>query len=144
MKRVFAALALLVSMLALGGCYVASGYSYVRGAGSQGPAYYGQAVPVYPDAYYGAPYYGGYPYGAYAYGAYGCCYTPRVGVGAVWYRSARRSYHNDGRRGSYPWRGNEVRRGSYQGRGDDGRTRPRGPVRRDDGRRTRRGDRSQP
>jgi len=95
MLRLLAGLGLVATTLLLSGCYLGPGYSYVRQAGYQGDAYYGQSR-VYDDGYYVGsgytPYYGA-GYGT-RYG-YGCCYAPgvSVGVGAVWYDRPRyRSY----------------------------------------------------
>src|SRR5574337_268568 len=76
MKRQLACVVLAVAAAALSGCYYDPGYSYVRGSGYGGDAYYGSgstyyAAPGYYDGYYPA-YYGGY---------YGCCYAPGVSIG---------------------------------------------------------------
>ncbi len=41
MKRLLASLALIAAVSALSGCYYDPGYSYVRGSGYCGDAYYG-------------------------------------------------------------------------------------------------------
>jgi hypothetical protein len=95
MKRVLAGLALVVGTAALSGCYYDPGYSYVRGNGYQGDAYYGEGPSViYAPDYSG--YYGGY-YGGYGPGwGYGCCYSSGVSVGisGTWYSD---SHHYRGR-----------------------------------------------
>jgi len=84
----------------LGGCYVAPGYSYVRGPDGGG-AYYGRATRVYDDGYY-APY--GYGYYGYPYGYPG---GVTVGVGATWYGGThdRRGDYDGDRR----WHGDDHR-----------------------------------
>lgn len=124
MKRLLASLVLIVAAAALSGCYYDPGYSYVRGSGYSGDAYYGDGG----NAYYVAPgYYDGY-YGGY----YGCCYAPgvSVGVSSVWYGGSR--YRHDGYRDHRDYRGHA---GQWRGRGD-GRSDYRG------GNRQRRGSRS--
>ena len=96
MKRLLASLILTTAMVALSGCYIDPGYSYVRQNGYQGDAYYGRGVRVYDDGYYyAAPVYGGYYGGGYG---YGCCYAPGVtlGISGVWYGD---SYYRGGRNG---------------------------------------------
>jgi hypothetical protein len=86
-KRLLSALILIVLMSLLSGCYVAPGYSYVRGGGYGGDAYYGSGPAVVYNGYYPYGYgygYGGYPYGYYG-GYYGCCYGPGVIIGGGWY-----------------------------------------------------------
>lgn len=114
MKRLFASLALAAAAVALSGCYLDPGYSYVRQNGYQGDAYYGHGVRTYDDGYYG--YYGAPAYRGYGYG-YGCCYAPGVslGIGGVWYGD---SYYRGGR--NYRGRGHDYRGGRWQGRRDDG------------------------
>lgn len=115
MKRLLAGLALGVGMLALSGCYVDPGYSYVRQTPYQGDAYYGQGVRTYDPGYYSG-YYPGYP----VYG-YGCCYGPGVSIGisSSWYRGPRydnRGYrrgYDNGHRGS--WRDHDHRRDDHRG-----------------------------
>jgi hypothetical protein len=71
MKRRLAWVGVLVAAAALSGCYYDPGYTYVRGGGAAGDAYYGTGTTYYAspyDSYYGPAYYGGY-YGGY----YGCC-----------------------------------------------------------------------
>ena len=107
MKRLLASLVLIVAAATLSGCYYDPGYSYVRGSGYSGDAYYGDGG----NAYYVAPgYYDGY-YGGY----YGCCYAPgvSVGVSSVWYGGSR--YRHDGYRGYRDYRGHA---GQWRGRGD--------------------------
>jgi hypothetical protein len=97
MKRLFAGLAVVAVAATLSGCYYDPGYSYVRGSGYAGDAYYGRAAPVYQGGYYAAP---GYYDGYYGYG-YGCCYASGVSVG--YYGGSRYNYY---------------RGGGYRGRGD--------------------------
>jgi hypothetical protein len=107
MKRLLASLVLIVAAATLSGCYYDPGYSYVRGSGYSGDAYYGDGG----NAYYVAPgYYDGY-YGGY----YGCCYAPgvSVGVSSVWYGGSR--YRHDGYRGYRDYRGHA---GQWRGHGD--------------------------
>ena len=132
MKRLLASLILTTAMVALSGCYIDPGYSYVRQNGYQGDAYYGRGVRVYDDGYYyAAPVYGGYYGGGYG---YGCCYAPGVtlGISGVWYGD---SYYRGGRNG-YRGHGNDYRGGQWRGRHDGGRSQD---NRRDDRRRS--GDR---
>ena len=110
MKRLLASLVLIVAAAALSGCYYDPGYSYVRGSGYSGDAYYGDGG----NAYYVAPgYYDGY-YGGY----YGCCYAPgvSVGVSSVWYGGSR--YRHDGYRDyrghAGQWRDHGDGRGDYR------------------------------
>lgn len=94
MKRLLSVFLLLLAVAAVSGCYYDPGYSYVRGSGQGGDAYYGEGggtryvVPAYDG--YGAYYGGGY---------YGCCYTPgvSVGIGSSWY--GRSAYWRDDYRG---------------------------------------------
>ena len=98
MKRLIATSVLLFFIALLGGCYYDPGYSYVRGGGTHGDAYYGRGSVRYDDGYY-APYYDGYAPGYYgSYAGYPCCYGSGVvvGVGTSW-RSAPR-YRDDYRR----------------------------------------------
>ena len=114
MKRLLASLALIAAASALSGCYYDPGYSYVRGSGSSGDAYYGQggnayyAAPSYHDGYYGSGYSGGGYYG----------YSPGVSVGisSGWYGGSR--YRDDDYRGQRDY---ERHAGQWQGRrnGDD-------------------------
>jgi hypothetical protein len=109
MKRALLGALLAAGVLGLSGCYYDPGYSYVRSNGYSGPAYYGTATStvVYGNGYPG--YYGS------GYG-YGCCYSPGVVVGGVWYR--------DG------YRGRNWNRGPYQGwRGGDWHGSPRSGYR---------------
>lgn len=117
MLRLLAGLTLVATTLLLSGCYLGPNYSYVRQAGYQGDAYYGQSQ-VYDGGYYlgsgYAPYYGtGY--------GYGCCYTPgvSVGVGAVWYDGPRyRGYASPRYRSDAPPRyGRQVDRRPRDGSG---------------------------
>lgn len=119
MKRLLASLALTAAVVAVSGCYYDPGYSYVRGSGYVGDAYYGDGgstyvvTPGYYDGYYDN-YYGGY----YGNGYYGCCYAPgvSVGVGSVWYGGSR--YRHDGYRDDHrDYRGHA---GQWQGRRDGG------------------------
>lgn len=116
MKRLLASLALIAATAALSGCYYDPGYSYVRGSGYVGDAYYGDGGSAYVVApgYYDNGYYGGY----YGNGYYGCCYAPgvSVGVSSVWYGGSR--YRHDGYRdGDRDYRGHA---GQWQGRRDGG------------------------
>lgn len=117
MKRILSTLVLIVAAAALSGCYYDPGYSYVRGSGHGGDAYYGDggsATYVAP-AYYGG-YGGGYYDPYYGGGYYGCCYTPGVSVGisSVWYSNPRRG--RDDYRGRRDYR---EHAGHWQGRGPD-------------------------
>lgn len=108
MKRLLASLVLIVAVVTLSGCYYDPGYSYVRGSGYAGDAYYGDGGNVY----YARPsYYGGY---------YGCCYAPgvSVGVSSVWYGGSR--YRHDGYRGYRGHRDYRGHAGQWQGRRDGG------------------------
>lgn len=123
MKRLLASLVLIVAAATLSGCYYDPGYSYVRGSGYSGDAYYGDGG----NAYYAAPgYYPGY-YDGYYGGYYGCCYAPgvSVGVSSVWYGGSR--YRHDGYRGyrdyhghAGQWRGHGDGRGDYRRHGQRG------------------------
>lgn len=124
MKRLLASLALIAAASALSGCYYDPGYSYVRGSGSSGDAYYGDggnayyAAPSYYDGYYGSGYYGG---------GYGCCYSPGVSVGisSGWYGGGSRYRHDDDRghrdyrRYSGQWQGHRDGDGRSHGGGGD-------------------------
>jgi hypothetical protein len=103
LKRLLAGVAVLGATSLLSGCYVSPDYSYVRGNGYAGAAYYGQGPTV---VYRG---YDAYPYPYY----YGCCWAPGVTVGGVWYGGHRyyrgHDWHRDGR-----WHG---RSGSWHGHG---------------------------
>src|SRR6185312_6009920 len=102
MKRLLACVGLMVAAAALSGCYYDPGYTYVRGGGSAGDAYYG--------------------------GYYGCCYAPGVSVGisSHWYGGSRypryhgrdygRDYrHRDNDRGHYRDDGHSGHRDSQRG-----------------------------
>jgi hypothetical protein len=94
MKRLIAGLSILCATVLLSGCYVSPDYSYVRGNGYTGGAYYGSGPSViYDNSYYASPYYGGY----------GCCWAPGVTVGGVWYS------------GRYYRGGHRYYRGGYRG-----------------------------
>lgn len=107
MKRRLACVGLMVAAAALSGCYYDPGYTYVRGSGAAGDAYYGSGTTYYAapyDGYYG--YYGPAYYGGY----YGCCDAPGVSIGVSthWYGGSRyprhhgRDYRHHGRnRGHY-------------------------------------------
>ena len=82
MKHLLAGIALVAVTSVLSGCYVAPDYSYVRGNGYGGDAYYGSGPAVVYNGYY-APGLYGYGYGGYGYGLYGCCYAP--GIYGYWY-----------------------------------------------------------
>lgn len=100
MKRLIVGLSVLCATALLSGCYVSPDYSYVRGNGYAGGAYYGSGPAViYDSSYYASPYY---------YDGYGCCWAPGVTIGGVWYgghryyRGDHRYYHDhdhDGYRG---------------------------------------------
>lgn len=113
MKRPLAFLALSIAVAALSGCYYDPGYSYVRGAGYGGDAYYGSGTTYYPAPAYYDGYYPGY-YGGY----YGCCYAPGVSIGISgrWYGGSR---HRDYRRYDGPaghgYRGQGQSRGGSAG-----------------------------
>lgn len=120
MKRLMASFVLIAAAAALSGCYYDPGYSYVRGTGYSGDAYYGQGnayyvAPGYYDGYYGSGYYG-----------YGCCYSPGVSIG--WYGGPRyRSYRGHGYyRGGYHGSGgyHGGYHGGYQGHGGHNSGRP--------------------
>lgn len=114
MKRLLASLALIAAALALSGCYYDPGYSYVRGSGYGGDAYYGEggnayyAAPGYYDGYYGRGYYGGGYYG----------YSPGVSIGisSGWYGGSR--YRHDGYRGHRGYGDYRRHAGQWQGRRD--------------------------
>jgi len=114
MKRLLACVGLMVAAAALSGCYYDPGYTYVRGGGSAGDAYYGSGTTYYAspyDSYYGPAYYGGY---------YGCCYAPgvTVGISSHWYGGSRYPrYHGRDYGRDYRHRDND--RGHYR---DDGRS----------------------
>ena len=115
-KMLLGGVLVLVATLSLGGCYVAPGYSYVRGPDGGG-AYYGRATAVYDDGYY-APY--GYGYYSYPYGYPG---GVTVGVGTTWYGGSyyRRDYRGDDRRrGGNDYRGHWDRDGHRDGGGRGG------------------------
>lgn len=112
MKRLFAGLVLGTAAVALSGCYIDPGYSYVRQSTYQGDAYYGHGVRTYNDGYYAGPVYGGY-YAAPVYGGYyPGGYVPGVSlsIGGVWYGGS--AY-----RGGYGYRGRGYgyRSGYWQG-----------------------------
>lgn len=120
MKRVLSGLILIAAAATLSGCYYDPGYSYVRGSGHAGDAYYGDGggaryvAPAY-DGYYDRGYYGNGYYGG---GNYGCCYAPGVSVGisSTWYGGSR--YRRDDYRGQRDYRSHA---GQWQGRSNDGR-----------------------
>ncbi|MGY3039333.1 hypothetical protein ACVWWQ_000920 [Rhodanobacter sp. TND4EL1] len=111
MKRLLCSLILISAAAALSGCYYDPGYSYVRGSGYGGDAYYGDGggatyvTPAY-GGYYGNGYYGGGGY-------YGCCYAPGVSVGisSGWYGGSR--YRRDDYRGHRDY---DNHAGHWQGR----------------------------
>lgn len=101
MKPVLAVM-VLAAAATLSGCYYDPGYSYVRGSGESGDAYYGRGgATVYDDGYYASPYYAPSYYGYY----YGCCYSSGVNVGirGTWHD---RPYH---RREGAAYRGHAER-----------------------------------
>ncbi|HET6432738.1 hypothetical protein [Dyella sp.] len=90
MKKMLAGVALAVVASALGGCYVAPGYSYVRD-GYGGDAYYGRGpTTVYDDGYYAPSYYG---YGGY--GGYGYPGGVSIGISSGWYGGSYGYRHRD-------------------------------------------------
>jgi hypothetical protein len=93
MKRMLAGLALVLGTAALSGCYYDPDYSYVRGNGYQGDAYYGEGPSVIYEQDYS---------GYYGPGYYGCCYAPGVSVGisGAWYDDSHRYRGRD-----RDWRG---------------------------------------
>jgi hypothetical protein len=131
MKAVRAVLALVIGTAALSGCYYDPDYSYVRGSGYSGDAYYGEGrTVIYDDGYYGPGYVGpGYYDGGY-YGGYGYPPGVSVGIGTVWYgggshhRGRDRDYRRGGDRHDYrgddrhDYRGND-RHEHWQGRPDE-------------------------
>lgn len=106
MKRRLLCAGVILAAATLSGCYYDPGYTYVRGAGVSGDAYYGSGSTYYAspyDSYYGPAYYNGY-YGGY----YGCCYGPRttIGISTRWYGGSHyRSHRGDGHR----YRGDDHR-----------------------------------
>jgi hypothetical protein len=124
MKRLVSGLILIVAAATLSGCYYDPGYSYVRGPGPAGDAYYGDGggaryvAPAY-DGYYGDGYYGGGGYYDYGGGGdYGCCYSPGVSVGisSTWYGGSRYRRDDDYR----GHRDYDNHAGHWQGRSDGG------------------------
>lgn len=111
MKKMLAGVALTVLASALGGCYVAPGYSYVRD-GYGGDAYYGRATTVYDDGYY-APAYDGYGYYGYPGGV-------SIGISSGWYGGSYRRGYRDYRGRGYHHDGGGYHRGHDWGR-DGGR-----------------------
>lgn len=115
MRKMLLGIVLVGATSLLAGCYVAPGYSYVRGADGGG-AYYGRATTVYDNGYY-APY--GYGYYDYPYGYYPGGVT--VGIGTTWYGGSRyRRYDHDDHRwrgDDHHWRG-EDHRGHWDHDGD--------------------------
>ncbi|WEN14397.1 hypothetical protein PY254_14320 [Rhodanobacter sp. AS-Z3] len=128
MKRHLSVVALIFAAATLSGCYYDPGYSYVRGSGQGGDAYYGDGggdryvEPAY-DGYYGGSYYGG---GYYGRSYYGCCYAPGVSVGIsnTWYGGSgyrgedyrgRRDYGNHA--GHWQDRSGDHQRGESHGNG---------------------------
>ncbi|HUB90741.1 MAG TPA: hypothetical protein VMA74_13540 [Dyella sp.] len=121
-KRVLAGLVLAGVTGLLSSCYVAPGYSYVRGTGYAGDAYYGTAPSVvygdpYGYGYYGGPY--GY-YGGWGYYGYGCCYGGWYGRGRYWghgdhdWHGGRGGWHGGGHGG---WHGGGHGSGGHGGHG---------------------------
>jgi len=112
MKRLLALASILGATVLLSGCYVAPDYSYVRGNGYQGGAYYGSGPAViYNDSYYASPYYDG--------GYYGCCWAPGITVGGVWYSRPYddhryyRGHVHDRDDDHYRWHGHPTPRSGY-------------------------------
>ena len=125
MKRLFACVGLMAVAAALSGCYYDPGYTYVRGGGPAGDAYYGTGTTYYAspyDSYYGPTYYGGY-YGGYC----GCCYAPGVSIGisSHWYGGSRYPRYR-GRDYGRDYRHHDNDRAHYR---DDGRSGHRDPHR---------------
>ncbi|MEI7036175.1 hypothetical protein [Fulvimonas yonginensis] len=91
MKRVLAGLALVLGTAALSGCYYDPDYSYVRGNGYQGDAYYGEGPAViYEPDYYGYGWYGP------GWGYYGCCGSGvSVGISGTWYEGGHHYHGRD-------------------------------------------------
>ncbi|HEX7112974.1 MAG TPA: hypothetical protein VF216_11045 [Mizugakiibacter sp.] len=105
MKRTIFLILLAATLAPLAGCVYDPGYSYVRGDGYYGDAYYGHGEVIYEDAgpaYYPAPYYDPW-----------CCYYgPSVGIG-LYYRDYGGHHHwRDGHRDS--WHGGDHR-GDWHG-----------------------------
>lgn len=120
MKRMLAGLALVLGTAALSGCYYDPGYSYVRGNGYQGDAYYGEGPSViYEPDYYSYGGYGGY-YGP-GWG-YGCCYSSgvSVGIGGTWHRDSHHYRGRDWSRNRHGYRDGRHDRRSWRGRDDRG------------------------
>lgn len=116
MKRLLSGIVLVVLAGLLSGCYYDPGYSYVRGNGYAGPAYYGY---TYDNGYYVAPtwydgWYGNYGYGYGGYGYYGCCYVRHGG-----YRGGGYRYHG-GHAPRGGWHGSGGSHGGHDGGGHRG------------------------
>jgi len=125
MKRMLAGLALVFGTAALSGCYYDPGYSYVRGNGYQGDAYYGEGPSViYRDDYYASGYYGPSYYGPSYYGYGGYAPGVSVGISGTWRDdSHRRGRDRDWRgdwHGQRAERGHDERRGDWRGQRDQG------------------------
>lgn len=127
MKRMLAGFALALGTAALSGCYYDPGYSYVRGNGYQGDAYYGEGPSViYQPDYYG---YDGPGYYGPGWGYYGCCYSSGVSVGisGTWYGGGHRGRdwrgHRHGDRDGGRRQGHDGRHGRGDPRGHRGRDR---------------------
>lgn len=112
MKRLLASVALIAAVAALSGCYYDPGYSYVRGGGYRGDAYYGDGGNAYyvPPGYYDSYYGSGY---------YGCCYAP--GVSIDYYSGPRyRYYGGGGYHGGYRGYGGGHHGGDHRGHDSGG------------------------
>lgn len=107
MKRQLACIGLMVAAATLSGCYYDPGYTYVRGSGSAGDAYYGSGSTYYAspyDSYYGPAYYNGY---------YGYPSGVNIGISTRWYGGS----HYRGYRGhDHRYRGHDDRHGHRDGR----------------------------
>lgn len=110
MKRQLACVGLMLAAAALSGCYYDPGYTYVRGSGQAGDAYYGSGSTYYAspyDSYYGPAYYNGY-YGGY----YGYPSGVSIGISTRWYGGS----HYRGHRGhDHRYRGHDNRHGRRDG-----------------------------
>lgn len=144
MKRWTATVVLLGTLSVLGGCYNDPGYSYVRGGGGAGDAYYGTPTTTYSDSYegdaaydpflyggglYNAGFYPGfYPGYGRGYGGYGGRSGVSVGVGSVWrvggendrdyHRDDREAYRDASRDHGWYGRAEERRRARDEDRGE--------------------------
>ncbi|MCE5233052.1 MAG: hypothetical protein ABFC67_03610 [Mizugakiibacter sp.] len=104
MRRTTHLCMLAAALVLLAGCVYDPGYSYVRGDGYYGDAYYGRGGVIYEDV---GPGYGYYP--APYYDPWCCYYGPSIGLGLYYRDYGGRGHGHDGR----GWRGDG-------GRGHDG------------------------